>query len=493
MTRADHNTLTVDRLTLRHCDGNTAAARLRAEHRLELADLRPAGLPSGAILVVRSLKAAPTRLAALADSRWSDALRQKLDHLYHAAARPMVVHPPASAESVLFLDAAELVTCLTRDLLQGVAHSHWYWRQQLHRLAAHPGAALAQVWVEHARVLPAALAQLGPAIASAALRQLNAAQVQAIAGALAANYALPSAIFAREAGAPAAVDLAPPWQPWLPDAAPMLTREAERVLGVGLALWYAPALVYTTTFVEKSRAYVADQALDRHDRAAAGTTPPDDQPGASPAHTQPAPDASQPMPSAQAAHADLPFAEPEAVDLPQASPPLSLEPSNSLVSTRLAGVFYLINILVALDWPRYEPADASGAVLSGWRLLEALARVLLDAAPGDDDALWQVLALLDRRPVDLPVSEILDAQAATWLVAVVAQARARIAHRLRDPRPEAIPPLLRVPGRIRVSRTHIDLHMSLEAINIPTRAAGLDRDPGWVPELGRAVLFHYER
>ena len=42
------------------------------------------------------------------------------------------------------------------------------------------------------------------------------------------------------------------------------------------------------------------------------------------------------------------------------------------------------------------------------------------------------------------------------------------------------------------SRTHVDVVMNLEAIDLAARISGLDQDPGWVPELGRIVLFHFE-
>jgi hypothetical protein len=52
--------------------------------------------------------------------------------------------------------------------------------------------------------------------------------------------------------------------------------------------------------------------------------------------------------------------------------------------------------------------------------------------------------------------------------------------------------MLRVPGRLVVGRTHVDLFMRLDSIDLAARAAGLDRDPGWVPELGRVVLLHFD-
>lgn len=48
------------------------------------------------------------------------------------------------------------------------------------------------------------------------------------------------------------------------------------------------------------------------------------------------------------------------------------------------------------------------------------------------------------------------------------------------------------PGRIAVTRTHVDVVLDLERIDLAARICGLDRDPGWVPDLGRIVAFHFE-
>jgi hypothetical protein len=48
------------------------------------------------------------------------------------------------------------------------------------------------------------------------------------------------------------------------------------------------------------------------------------------------------------------------------------------------------------------------------------------------------------------------------------------------------------PGRIAVTRTHVDVVLDIEHVDMAARVCGLDRDPGWVPDLGRIVLFHFE-
>ena len=50
---------------------------------------------------------------------------------------------------------------------------------------------------------------------------------------------------------------------------------------------------------------------------------------------------------------------------------------------------------------------------------------------------------------------------------------------------------LAAPGRVMVTATHVDVVLSLQHVDLAARAAGLDRDPGWVPALGRIVLFHF--
>jgi len=47
------------------------------------------------------------------------------------------------------------------------------------------------------------------------------------------------------------------------------------------------------------------------------------------------------------------------------------------------------------------------------------------------------------------------------------------------------------PGRLRLSRTHIEASFALSEVDVRVRRAALDVDPGWVPWLGRVVQFRY--
>src|SRR6185503_16026597 len=51
--------------------------------------------------------------------------------------------------------------------------------------------------------------------------------------------------------------------------------------------------------------------------------------------------------------------------------------------------------------------------------------------------------------------------------------------------------LIRRPGRICVTRTHVDIFFRLEHADIRVRKAGLDANPGWLRWFGRVVQFLY--
>jgi hypothetical protein len=51
--------------------------------------------------------------------------------------------------------------------------------------------------------------------------------------------------------------------------------------------------------------------------------------------------------------------------------------------------------------------------------------------------------------------------------------------------------LLEQSGHLEITRTHIDLFLPLDSADIVLRRAGLDRNPGWLPNYGHIVQFHY--
>ena len=51
--------------------------------------------------------------------------------------------------------------------------------------------------------------------------------------------------------------------------------------------------------------------------------------------------------------------------------------------------------------------------------------------------------------------------------------------------------ILQREGTLYVTRSHVDLVMSMKQVSLPARFAGIDANPGWVPELGRVITFHF--
>ena len=76
-------------------------------------------------------------------------------------------------------------------------------------------------------------------------------------------------------------------------------------------------------------------------------------------------------------------------------------------------------------------------------------------------------------------------------VAAVAPA---VQRRLRLAAGEGVPiaDLLRASARVYVTASHVDVVFPLATINLRVRRAGLDRNPGWLPDFGRVIYFHFE-
>ena len=132
----------------------------------------------------------------------------------------------------------------------------------------------------------------------------------------------------------------------------------------------------------------------------------------------------------------------------------------------------------------------------GWRILE-------DAAGRMPLGLWRVgeggdvrarvrsvlRALLGRdQRVRRGAPRVPGPGAATQMIAAWCQAARRWCRRYARLPAHAIAAR---PGQVRATATHIDVFLPLGDAAAHVRAAGLDVDPGWVPWLGRVVLFHY--
>jgi hypothetical protein len=162
------------------------------------------------------------------------------------------------------------------------------------------------------------------------------------------------------------------------------------------------------------------------------------------------------------------------------------------VATELAGIFYLVNVVMA---PEVEQCLGASLLIDGtigpFGLIAELACALL---PADErrphDPVWALLALLDGDQPDPPVRSGLDRRLALALPPV----RLRLAEALGlDPGdPAALArELLVCDGTVHVAGPHVDIVMALTEARLSVRLAGLDRDPGWCPAFGRVISFHF--
>ncbi len=219
-----------------------------------------------------------------------------------------------------------------------------------------------------------------------------------------------------------------------------------------------------------------------------------------------------------------------------ALPPVALQgndqtsPGPEGIATKLGGVFYLINVVerfpptVQADEPASEEVS-----MTRWEWLDALARGLLGRAGWVDwqDALWPCLAELGGRDLHQPpgtawppanptallrhwreVDHLEDPielipphslpgcglapVAAAWIAPVLPFIESKLAGALGCRTDELVPTLLEAPARVFVTATHVDVVLPLEAISLPVRRAGLDRDPGWLPAWGRVIQFQFD-
>lgn len=163
----------------------------------------------------------------------------------------------------------------------------------------------------------------------------------------------------------------------------------------------------------------------------------------------------------------------------------------------------------APEQPVMDEARAAAVLRAEARVVAAAHRHGLAAGAGVPAEQAAIAALRARAEARLPATLALPA----WLDELCTRFAARIAGLLRlrlgplgpleplepledarntDPGFEAV--LVRViarPGRIVRTRTHLDVLLPLDGVDLDVRRAALDVDPGWVPFLGRIVRFHH--
>ncbi len=451
----------------------------------------------------------------------------------------------ASAPSVWFRSLAELLARLSADLALG-RETRWFWRRWAPLFDLPPGPALARLWGDHIAQVATVIAELD---ASGDLprvwRTLDPPAAQSLVAALSihAGVALPVVPDPTPTGTLPATRLPDGvrrrWRTalsglpetdhrvWLAAAFTALELGAlasaepvpARIAAIGRALGggqdsassgaapvvgSGPVLDAPETGAHRQGARPGHGAAARDEalRAAAGTdsaatgeraAPRPATPRHSSPHAEPEPSAAParrsaagvPPPSADRRHRRGAAAEGgvpagRRADSEPAAPADGTPAASVLddVETAFGGAFYLVNLLNHASFQTLlRGREGWGEPLAGWWWL-ARASMHLGLDPDDPLSAFLAARLECPDPGELARMPPLPRAMAAAATATLGEVWA--------------PSLIAVPGLLRHTPSHIDVHFPAAAVRLEVRLAGLDINPGWVPWLGRVVTFHYD-
>lgn len=166
----------------------------------------------------------------------------------------------------------------------------------------------------------------------------------------------------------------------------------------------------------------------------------------------------------------------------------------------MGGLLFLLRPLLRHPWLRGAPWPAWPDHLAAF-VDALLARVLVGLSDRERELILDVHAgLIDTftagaglgssvEGADAVLDQLLDELPELRPLPSTA---AWVAHTRPAPRDEALLTLLVRPARLHLTRTHADLFLPLDTVDVELRRAGYDLDPGWVPGLRRVIRFHYE-
>lgn len=158
--------------------------------------------------------------------------------------------------------------------------------------------------------------------------------------------------------------------------------------------------------------------------------------------------------------------------------------------TRFGGIFYLLNVALALGlYCDFTAPRGPNLGLSPWDFLSAAGSRWFGAA-FRRDALWKVLAgLAGHAPRMRPERAVMPPRE---LARLLGSMQERLVLALGTCDSKAVRDrVCRHDAHIYMSAAALDVHLSLSGLPIEIRCAGLDRDPGWIPAAGRSVRFHF--
>lgn len=189
--------------------------------------------------------------------------------------------------------------------------------------------------------------------------------------------------------------------------------------------------------------------------------------------------------------------------------------------TMLGGIFYLVNVALAMNlYPDFtQPAD-TGPCLSIWDFVAELAQRLLEERR--EDSVWELLLRLSRRDPSQPAGAGFSlpphwALPPQWsaLVTSTSLSADESAHTGRSAflrfMDTVVPPIetrlraalggspiddvgrtvLAHSATVHTTDARVDVMFRLAELPIAIRIAGLDRDPGFLPTEGRSLHFHF--
>lgn len=472
--------------TLRLHGRSSDVRRLDARTAVEALDL--AAATDRRVLVVR-------RLQVTAND--PDAARLRLAELRRKAAHPALGEVDPRADAVEFSDEAEALLCLSADVVCGCAADRWWWSGKLPSHTRTPAETLVVLWTARPRWVPEVLSSwlsTQPRRAVEALSILPPAGAELVLDAVLANY-VPAAVRRTRVGGgdqgPARLQRAATLAPYpadvaldVPPARVAAARQrvaqrlgplvGERLAAPSYALLAAAVVLAEQPSWAATPEFIAWLELERSETSATSPVALGMAPEGTPDEQQ---DESSPAAAVTPIRPVRPNPPPEGDQEPswQQRPWAGGGPSTE---TGLATMLYAVNLVRWFDLTRL----GSGA--TGWSVVEAVARWLLRGLPAGrrrallSDPLLPLLAQLDGRPDGVPTPVRLGN-------AIRPALRFLRSHDLATT-------TFTQPGTVFVSRTHVDVVLDIHQIDLAARTSGLDQDPGWIPELGRVVLFHFE-
>jgi len=473
---------TVRRLQIRCRTVDRVTAQARAGQFLEEATAHPPSLPPGAILCIRRLSDPRPGVVSFdarrgAPAQWTQAVKSAIDERVRASARPARGDVPANAEAVMFADRAEMLACLAADWCTSTLGRRWWWYALLGQAADDD--AVLKAWLTAPHHIAAAFEEAARLrVAARFVGRIDRNTVRALLRMLIVEHnldrlvapiermmvgVLPGVAQQLPADRLSPSDAPGPWSRCVPECATSMLRADQRcLLGVALTLRRQPWRVRTIEFAAQVEGWSSDvlrsaEAKEREPRRAV----------VEPA-TAPAP----PM---------LPVGLPGGEELPPNT-------NIAMVTSRLGGVFYLLNVAIALGlYGDFTTPRARGINLPIWDFVR-LAGWHLAPRRFRRDPLWQLVAHLAGRDARGWQRDPL------WVTqSLVPHLRSRIARALGVAHLRDAGAVLCVHrAQVVTSPAHLDVFFSLAAHPMAIRLAGLDRDPGWIPAADRTVTFHYD-